>query len=264
MFKQIDNLSLKNKLLVGFSFPILVIFLISLFVFVNVQRLNYANQWVDHTHKVIAAGKSLLGSMIDMETGMRGFLIAGKDEYLEPYDAGQAFFDNEVVRLQTVVDDNPSQVDQLKKIQQMKADWITHAAQPQIDMPIQVRRGEEAAAEFERISARLVGKQKFDALRVALASIDASMKSQNDIYGELLVLHLLTDMINQETGQRGFLLSGQEQSLEPYVAGQAEFAKHEAQLREYLSTVNYPTATVLEQLSANSSHKCNAHLRSLT
>jgi methyl-accepting chemotaxis protein len=85
---MLKNMTLKNKLLCGFSVPVLAIAIIVFIVYMSVNSLLKANFWVDHTHKVIAQGEGLLASMVDMETGMRGYLVAGKDEFLEPYIAG--------------------------------------------------------------------------------------------------------------------------------------------------------------------------------
>ena len=35
--------------------------------------------WVEHTSKVLAAAAQILANAVDMETGMRGYLLAGED-----------------------------------------------------------------------------------------------------------------------------------------------------------------------------------------
>ena len=46
-----------------------------------------------HTHEVISALDRVLGHVVDAETGERGFLITGRDGYLEPYDAALVRYD---------------------------------------------------------------------------------------------------------------------------------------------------------------------------
>jgi len=48
-----------------------------------------------------------------------------------------------------------------------------------------------------------------------LSEIKLKFEQANDREGLRMVDAILIDMINQETGQRGFLLSGKEVSLEP-------------------------------------------------
>ena len=43
-----------------------------------------------HDNRLIIATERLLSSLKDVETGQRGFIITGKDEYLEPYRSGLA------------------------------------------------------------------------------------------------------------------------------------------------------------------------------
>ncbi len=244
----LNNLTLKNKLTLGFSIPILSLLIISFVVYQSVAALLNANHWVDHTHKVIAEGKSILGSMVDMETGMRGFLIGGKNEFLEPYVAGKTDFDKTIKKLQNTVSDNPTQVARLKKIKEMKTKWIKEAAEPQISMRREIVQGESAAKEFKRISARLVGKEKFDGVRAALAEIEHSFIKEKDLKGRFILLSTLSDMVNKETGQRGFLLSGQEASLAPFNQGKVDFVNHVQQLEAHLAKVKYPTSANLKSL----------------
>ena len=63
-----------------------------------------------HTHAVISALERVLGRVVDAETGERGFLITGRDNYLEPYDASLVALEGEVGRLTTLVADDPTQV----------------------------------------------------------------------------------------------------------------------------------------------------------
>ena len=37
--------------------------------------------------------------MVEQETGQRGFLITGKEEFLEPYESGQELFKNSIDKL---------------------------------------------------------------------------------------------------------------------------------------------------------------------
>ncbi len=51
----------------------------------SIATISQTTGWVDHTHEVIADAEELLASAVDMETGMRGYLLAGK------FDSGTAF-----------------------------------------------------------------------------------------------------------------------------------------------------------------------------
>jgi two-component system chemotaxis sensor kinase CheA len=65
--------------------------------------------------------------MIDMETGMRGYVITGDEQYLDPYEAGsRAWLDN-YNQLQLLISDNPAQQKSLEQIKPTIQSWIKNA-----------------------------------------------------------------------------------------------------------------------------------------
>jgi CHASE3 domain sensor protein len=70
--------------------------------------------------------------MTDMESGQRGFLITGKDNFLDPYHTGQALWDIKLVDLQLLVSDNPPQVLLLEKIKVLQKNWVKNSAESEI------------------------------------------------------------------------------------------------------------------------------------
>ena len=73
---------------------------------------------VDHTYVVLGAAAALVSAAVDMETGMRGYLLAGQDGFLAPYEGGQTAFFEGMAALQKTVDDNPAQVARLQEAEQ--------------------------------------------------------------------------------------------------------------------------------------------------
>ena len=64
---------------------------------------------------------------IDLETGMRGFLLTDDDSFLAPYQIGKPAIATEMARLAELVRDNPVQIDRLKKIASLQAQWDEYA-----------------------------------------------------------------------------------------------------------------------------------------
>jgi PAS domain S-box-containing protein len=58
-------------------------------VSLNIARTARNEAKVAHTLRVLNAVNRLQGSLTDSETGARGFLVTGKDEFLEPYRLSQ-------------------------------------------------------------------------------------------------------------------------------------------------------------------------------
>ncbi len=113
MFK---NMRLKYKIILG-NCVTLILMVVLGFVSINANKaLIQSNYWVDHTHTVIAIADSIVAAGVDMETGMRGYLLAGKEEFLDPYKKGQKQFYDLVASLSRTVGDNLAQVQLLSEI----------------------------------------------------------------------------------------------------------------------------------------------------
>ena len=51
----------------------------------NVEKLREESAAVAHTHAVVTAIEKVMSDLKDAETGQRGFVITGNEDYLEPY-----------------------------------------------------------------------------------------------------------------------------------------------------------------------------------
>lgn len=213
----LNNFKLSIKLSGGFAIVLVLMAIVSIVVFTSINKLVDSSKWVNHTYEVIRTAESVGAAMVDMETGQRGFMVAGKDEYLEPFNNGKKTFDKLIVKGQELTSDNQEQVARWKDVASMKAKWLKQAAEPEIAARRKVTEGAAAFATFKEISARTVGKEIFDSIRQALAALEN--KFANNAQGKYLVTATTLSLVNMETGQRGFLLTGKDASLEPYING---------------------------------------------
>jgi PAS domain S-box-containing protein len=62
-----------------------------------------------HSADVLEAARGIEGSVIDLETGLRGYIITGQTQYLQPYTRARATQPARLRALQTLVHDKPSQ-----------------------------------------------------------------------------------------------------------------------------------------------------------
>src|SRR5471030_3251249 len=82
------KMTLGRKILIGFIACALILFGVAIFSFKNSEKFVASNAWVDHTNQVVYEFQQVLIATIDAETGMRGFVITGDDNYLEPFLSG--------------------------------------------------------------------------------------------------------------------------------------------------------------------------------
>ena len=65
--------------------------------------------WVTHTDRVLSVSQRAERLVVDMETGVRGYLITGHAEFLAPYYRAASEVDGAFATLNALVADNPSQ-----------------------------------------------------------------------------------------------------------------------------------------------------------
>ncbi len=161
----ISGLSISRKLVGAFGAVLLVFVTVGFVAFRGVNSLQDNEKWVTHTHEVIEATEETLLSLVEIETGMRGFAITGVEEFLEPYTAGNAMYDESFNRGRTLTLDNPAQTARWDRI-----DEQVELLMAETDRIIEVRRNgtlEDAAAALTE--AR--GKALMDATRGIIAEI---------------------------------------------------------------------------------------------
>lgn len=138
----------------------------------SINRIMETNRWVNHTYKVVGIASEIIAHAVDMETGMRGFLLAGKDEFLEPYISGEEGAYRLISELQRTVSDNPGQVARLGEVETTLRDWQANITEPMIAL----RRQVGSDVTMDLIATRVGearGKVYFDRFRVLMGEFIA-------------------------------------------------------------------------------------------
>ena len=94
-----------------------------------IYYLLSAMQWVEHTDRVIGNANETLKLSIDMETGMRGFLITGDERFLDPYEVAKPRISSSLRSLRGLVEDNPQQVDRIDRLIGLQQAWNDFGAE---------------------------------------------------------------------------------------------------------------------------------------
>ena len=81
------------------------------------QAKSDAFWWVNHTQEVIRESNNLMRVLVDAETGIRGYTITQQSDFLKPYYRGIEEADRYLHELKDLTQDNPSQQQQLAKIE---------------------------------------------------------------------------------------------------------------------------------------------------
>ncbi|WP_332861946.1 methyl-accepting chemotaxis protein [Janthinobacterium svalbardensis] len=168
---RIADLRIATRLYGGFGTIVLLLAALVTVATLNVARLADANAINTHTYQVLAENSALLESLINMETGQRGYVITGAEASLEPYKAGQAAFGAHLAAARGLTSDNPAQQERLSKLDAAKQAWLAGALDPVIAMRRAVAQGTAAIEPVLALEKEGRGKQGMDAMRALLGEI---------------------------------------------------------------------------------------------
>jgi methyl-accepting chemotaxis protein len=161
---NINGFSLKKKIYYSSGITLAVLLLVGVFSYRGVSQLENSNHWVDHTHKVIQKALHIEAAAVDMETGMRGFMLAGKEEFLEPYNGGGKRFEEYIADLKNTVSDNPAQVKLLGEVDETISNWKKFITEPNIAYRREVGTT-KTMDEVAHLIGQAKGKKYFDKFR---------------------------------------------------------------------------------------------------
>jgi len=235
---KFNDLKLTTKIGIGSGIPLALLVVLAGVSIMSTKSMQNSGDMVVHTYEVIQKAKGVEAAAVDMETGMRGYLLAGKEGFLDPYNSGKESFERMTEDLKQTVSDNPAQVQLLKEIQANIGEWQSGVTEPAIEL-----RREIGDAPTMNDMADLVGQAKgkvyFDTFRGQIATF---IERENKLMGERvkandtdMVVHtyevmaaantVLGAAVDMETGMRGYLLAGQDEFLDPYTHGKEQFYK---------------------------------------
>lgn len=167
MLASLMNMRTSRKLTTAFLLVIAVAFATSALTWRNLSTLEQNNQWTDHTHKVIAQANAIGAAMVDAETGIRGFLISGADNFLEPYRNSGKAFRSALDEAKRLTADNPSQQKRLEQIDRTASEWRQDVAEREIAL----MRAQQTVTEARNIEAGGAGKKYMDSIRALVREV---------------------------------------------------------------------------------------------
>jgi signal transduction histidine kinase/CheY-like chemotaxis protein/CHASE3 domain sensor protein len=223
---KFNNLSLSAKMLTATIVPLLLIAALAISSYLSIRSLETSSLWVIETNKVITNGHRIEKLIVDLETGERGFLITGKDNFLEPYNNAKVELHELMLNTKKLVSDSPAQVKRLMQIEALINRWYQEAANVEINTRKQVKAGAMDSTYLQTVLAKGTGKSILDKIRGELNTLRVAFSRANNTKANLLVVAIAKDMVDQETGQRGYLITGVQSFLEPYNQGQKELKKN--------------------------------------
>ena len=167
-----SSLLLRLKGLILTVLPVLPLIVLAAPLVLVQRSLQRAERRVEHTIEVKLAIRETLESVIDAETGVRGFILTANRTFLEPYDRVVRQLPRQLSTLRTLVSDNPSQIQHFDRV----AALVT----PRLDVLSRLIAAASASAVPVSPPAVLIseGKAIMDTLRAELSVME---KAEDDL-----------------------------------------------------------------------------------
>lgn len=122
------NIKITQFVSLGFLAIIFVTIAINIMNKINAKNLVTSVDWLTHTYEVKSDLKDVEKTLVDAETGQRGFIYINNEVYLEPYNRAIKEIDPLFLRLRNRIQDNPSQIARLKKIEDLSKQRLSRLA----------------------------------------------------------------------------------------------------------------------------------------
>ncbi|MFV8363079.1 response regulator [Flavobacterium sp. ZT3P35] len=103
------NMTLDKKIATGFIACAMVLLGVAIFSFKNTEKFIASTILVNHSNSVLYKFEQILMLTVEAETGVRGFIITGNDDFLVPFTASNIKVNEELAKLDELTTDNPFQ-----------------------------------------------------------------------------------------------------------------------------------------------------------
>lgn len=134
-------------------------------IYISQEKQNAVLKELEHSKQVVHGFNRLLTITINLETGIRGYLLSSDDWYLEPFNQNEAKFDEEARQLEASIAQLPQQKDHLKIISELKSQWIQGPAVEEMMARKKLTRNLITTEEFHDIFKKSKGKELTDKIR---------------------------------------------------------------------------------------------------
>nr|WP_273808858.1 MULTISPECIES: methyl-accepting chemotaxis protein [unclassified Pseudomonas] len=168
---MLQQLTIANKLRLGFGAILVIILALILAAWQGFNQVNQAVRQNIHSYHVLQDSDAALLALVNMETGMRGFALTGKEEFLDPLNKGEQQFAEQLQELTQLTRDNPEQQAALAQLGQAKQQWNNESVQQILAMRRQVNAGTQPLDALTARIATAQDKGRMDGMRELLAQL---------------------------------------------------------------------------------------------
>ncbi|GEK01686.1 ATP-binding protein [Streptomyces sp. ATE26] len=168
------------------------------------------SELVDRRSPALIEAMRVEQALVNQETGIRGYGLSGRSDFLQPYARGLADEKAALRRLRPLAEDDRARAD-LAEVERLAGTWQRRVARPVSQAPAQeavkltAERAAEGKAEFDALRRAMTRQQ--DHLRIERAASTRTLKRaetlRNWMFAVIAVLIVLVAVLISEGLRRG-------------------------------------------------------------
>ncbi len=139
----------------------------------SITELRQSQQRLERSSEILVRANRLERLVVDMETGLRGFMLTDQEQFLEPWSAASATFPAAAEDLGRLVSDDPGQLARVRRLAEAGASYARDYSAPVID----TARRDPAAARTPEIAFE--GKRRIDGMRAEFDALVATEQADS-------------------------------------------------------------------------------------
>ena len=164
IFKKLP-ITIINALLI---FSVVAVFLVITFIsYQSIFRIVDNTSWERHTHEVITNVDDLFIDLLNAETGQRGYIITGQNDFLDPYNLALQNIDKNFQIVQELTKDNPIQQKHLSDMRPLIDEKLVSLKENI------TQRNNQKFSEVSRSVILEKGKATMDSIRTIMTAMKA-------------------------------------------------------------------------------------------
>jgi len=142
----------RQQVITGFTLSLLFVLISAITSYISIRSMNADSTWESHTYDVIDHAQNLELRLLNAETGLRGYILTQRPQYLDPYNKNVNTIQPLIRDLQRLTVDNPEQQERLDSLE-------FYATQKLRDMQ-EILRANGSAGQEASIKKTLTDKGK--------------------------------------------------------------------------------------------------------
>ncbi len=172
------RLSMMRKLVIAITASTLLTAVTGTIIFFNVKKMKDSADTVATLQKTISDFRKMGALLVDVETGLRGYLVSGDSKFLQDFDAGKDEFEGAFLFARKAVAEDTFLTDKLDKIYQLKNEWMDGPIASLLEARKKYTEGTLSRADFEALARDNKSKSFMDSIR---AETDAVVQHEEEL-----------------------------------------------------------------------------------